>query len=144
LKYLSSPEAAAAVIALVRIIYGFPLPAANGLTWPVWWSMAMAAQRHLEKIIIDQVVQSFMTLACQQTDSCEVIKIMKELASYNSTDHDEFVETIREHHAVKLLRNKACRKELGEHDRDTLGRLIDHVVDMVEGDSCDDSDSMTS
>jgi hypothetical protein len=103
--------------------------------------MAMDARRHLHREVSDQVVHNFVTLACQQTDSDEVIKIMKMLDSYNSTDHDEFVETIRKHHAVKLLRNKAYLEELCENHRGTLRRLIEYVVDPVKEDSSDDSDS---
>jgi hypothetical protein len=135
LKYLSSPEAAAAVIALIRVIYGLPLPAANGLTWAVWLTMAVYAQHHLDQGVSDQVVHDFMTLAFQQTDSDEVIKITKKLDSYDSTDHDELVETIRKHHAVKLLRNKGYRKELSLSDPDILDQLTDYVLDTVEENS---------
>jgi hypothetical protein len=102
------------------------------------------AQVHLHQEVSNQVVHNFMTIACQQTDSDEVIKIMETIDSYKSTDHDEFVETIRKHHAVKLLRNKAYLEELCENHRGTLGRLIDYVVDPVKEDSCDDSDSSDS
>jgi hypothetical protein len=137
LKYLSSPEAAAAVIALVRIIYGFPLPAAAGLTWPVWFHLAIHAQQYLEPEVGGQAVENFKMSALQETDSNEVIKITEKLDGYRGMAHDDLVETIRKHHAAKLLRNTAYRKELSEHDSDTLDQLIDYVVDMVEENSMD-------
>jgi hypothetical protein len=132
---LLSPDCNAAVLAVVRIIYGFPLPAVVDLTWPSWFDLAVHVQRYFEPEVGRQAVENFKTSALQQTDSNEVIKIMGKLEGYSGMIHDDLVDTIRKHHAVKLLRNEVYCKALMLSDPDTLVPLIDDGLGMVEKNS---------
>jgi hypothetical protein len=77
-------------------------------------------------------MENFKMSALQQTDSDEVVKIVKKLEGYSGMVHDDLVDTIRKHHAVKLLRNEGYCKALMLSNPDTLVQLIDDGLGMAE------------
>lgn len=124
-------ESAAAVITQVRAIYGFPLPPVQSLRWANWFGLAVAARNHLTADVSEEASQKFMVSAMEQTDSDEVVKIMRTLILHDQSAHAKAVEELRKHHELKLLRSKNYRDDTLLYDVDVLWQHVDHLLDMV-------------
>jgi hypothetical protein len=73
-----------------------------------------------------------LTSCLQQLDTNEAVKILQTLYSHNSPTTVEYIDKIRKHHELKLLRNEHYLADTRLCDRDTLLQHLDHVLDKLE------------
>ena len=123
-----APESAAAVVTLVRTIYGHPLPALETLACLSWFDIAVDAQHRLPPEISEDARRNFMTSAFGQTNSDEVVKILQKLDRHNNPANAGIVEQLRKHHEAKLLGNKNYRADVLLFDVDILWEHIDSLL----------------
>lgn len=118
---------------MVRTIYGFPLPPADNLTWRAWCEVFVSARRHLDSDIRDQAAENFVTSALQQTDSEEVLKMVKKVGGHDNVAPDGNVGGLGKHLIIKLLRDDDYRGK-AQYDTDTFWQLVDALLGVVEKD----------
>lgn len=94
------------------------------LVWPTWFNIAGYTEIHLATEISEEAAQKFTASCLEQTDPDEIVQILQKLDHHNFPYNARFVEGMRKHHELKLLRNENYRADLGLSDRECCNTSI--------------------
>lgn len=116
---------------VLRKSYGFAFPAPNTKAMMFWHLLAMSALKLEDRELYSQALRNLVVVARGQNDIGKIVKFLRVVERCDEPEVGQCAAELRQHHAVKLLRNEDYRRQL-DGNRELMWKHLDDFVDVAE------------